>query len=179
MIRSSPRRWFLHLSPLPLLWALAFTHPLPAPADPASPTVELDASKSNPRPVEEQTGRRIIADYRFAWSSIAHSLETNSTEPLQGILAGTARDWLMETVSSQRQSGLTTKYILQHHKLEAVFYAPAGDVMELHDTADYQLQVFDGGRLIHNDHVVAHYIVLMTPGADRWVIRQLQAVKQF
>jgi hypothetical protein len=24
-----------------------------------------------------------------------------------------------------------------------------------------------------------HYIVLMTPGADRWVIRQLQSVPEF
>jgi hypothetical protein len=24
-----------------------------------------------------------------------------------------------------------------------------------------------------------HYVVLMTPGADRWTIRQLQAVPQF
>jgi hypothetical protein len=24
-----------------------------------------------------------------------------------------------------------------------------------------------------------HYVVLMTPGADRWVIRQLQSVPEF
>ena len=64
-------------------------------------------------------------------------------------------------------------------QVEAVFYAPEGDVMELHDTAEYQLQISDGGKLIHDEHVVQHYIVLMTPAADRWVIRQLQAVPQF
>jgi hypothetical protein len=26
---------------------------------------------------------------------------------------------------------------------------------------------------------VVHYVVLMTPAADRWTIRQLQAVPQF
>jgi hypothetical protein len=26
---------------------------------------------------------------------------------------------------------------------------------------------------------VVHYVVLMTPGADRWVIRQLQSVPEF
>jgi hypothetical protein len=52
-------------------------------------------------------------------------------------------------------------------------------VLELHDTVQYQLQVSDAGRLLHDDHVTMHYVVLMTPGADRWVIRQLQAVPQF
>jgi hypothetical protein len=51
--------------------------------------------------------------------------------------------------------------------------------MELHDTADYQLQISDGGKIIHEEHVVLHFVVLMTPAADRWVIRQLQAVPQF
>ena len=51
--------------------------------------------------------------------------------------------------------------------------------MELHDTAEYQLQIRDGGRVIDDEHVVVHYIVLMTPAADRWVVRQFQAVPQF
>jgi len=80
---------------------------------------------------------------------------------------------------SQQQSGLNQKYSGQMHHVEAVFYAPEGDVMELHDTAEYQLQVSDGGKVIHDDHAVFHYVVLMTPAADRWVIRQLQAVPQF
>ena len=45
--------------------------------------------------------------------------------------------------------------------------------------AQYQLQIRDGDKIIHDEHVVVHYVVLMTPGADRWVIRQLQAVPQF
>ena len=56
---------------------------------------------------------------------------------------------------------------------------PEGDVMELHDTAQYQLQIVDGDKTIHDERVVVRYVVLMTPGADRWVIRQLQAVPQF
>jgi len=60
-----------------------------------------------------------------------------------------------------------------------VFYAPEGDVMELHDTAEYQLQIRDGDTPIHDEHVTVRYVVLMTPGADRWVVRQLQAVPQF
>jgi hypothetical protein len=37
----------------------------------------------------------------------------------------------------------------------------------------------DGSKSIHSAHAVVHYVVLMTPGADRWVVRQLQAVQQF
>jgi hypothetical protein len=52
-------------------------------------------------------------------------------------------------------------------------------MIELHDTADYQLQVLDGSKTIHDEHVVVHYVVLMTPGSDRWVIRQMQSVSEF
>ena len=52
-------------------------------------------------------------------------------------------------------------------------------MIELHDTAEYDLQVLDGDKTVHSEHVVLRYVVLMTPGADRWVIRQLQAVPEF
>jgi hypothetical protein len=51
--------------------------------------------------------------------------------------------------------------------------------MELHDTAQYDLQLVADGKNIQDEHVVLRYVVLMTPAADRWVIRQLQAVPQF
>jgi hypothetical protein len=51
--------------------------------------------------------------------------------------------------------------------------------MELHDTAQYPLQIRDGDKTVHNERVTVHYVVLMTPAADRWVVRQLQAVPQF
>jgi hypothetical protein len=60
-----------------------------------------------------------------------------------------------------------------------VFYAPEGDLIELQDNADFQRQVLDGRNTIQEEHVVARYIVLMTPSADRWVVRQLQAVPHF
>ena len=63
--------------------------------------------------------------------------------------------------------------------MEAAFYAPEGDMIELHDTAEYDLQILDGDKTIHSEHAVVHYVVLMTPGADRWVVRQLQAVPAF
>jgi hypothetical protein len=145
----------------------------------ATAQVELNATKAGPRAVESLTERSILRDYRFAWLSMAQALEYNTADPLEGPFAGDAKKWLQETVSGQQRSHLSQRYLNQNHKLEAVFYAPEGDVMELHDTAEYQLQISDGTKLLHDEHVVMHYVVLMTPAADRWVVRQLQAVPQF
>jgi hypothetical protein len=147
-------------------------------ADPTA-QVQLDIKKAVPRTVETLTERGILRDYRFAWMSMAQALEFNTVDPLEGPFAGEAKKWLREAVANQQRSGIIQRYMNQNHQLEAVFYAPEGDVMELHDTAEYQLQISDGGKQIHDEHVIVHYVVLMTPAADRWVIRQLQAVPQF
>jgi hypothetical protein len=144
-----------------------------------SPRVTLNVTKAAPRTVELLTQRALLRDYKFAWANLAQALESNSMEPLNGLFAGTANTWLNGKVSTQRQSGLSSRYSNQSHKVEAVFYAPEGDVIELHDTAEYDYQVLDGSKSIHSEHAVVHYVVLMTPGADRWVVRQLQAVQHF
>jgi hypothetical protein len=82
-------------------------------------------------------------------------------------------------VLDQTQSHLTRRYSRQSHHLEAVFYSPEGDVMELHDTAQFNLQILDGDRVIDERQMTVRYVVLMTPGADRWLVRHLQAVPQF
>lgn len=165
--------------PLAAIAALLFVFPLAAPADGPPVVVQLDATKANPRAIEDATRNRVLLDYRLAWSSIAQALGNNTLDPLQGLFVGAAQSWLAETVGQQRRSGLTTQYLDQSHKVEIVFYAPEGDVIELHDTAHYRMQMLDRGKPIHDEPVVQRYIVLMTPGADRWVIRQLQAVPQF
>jgi hypothetical protein len=141
--------------------------------------VQLDTKQTGPRALENLTEHRIIRDYRAAWIGMADALASNALDPLEGSFTGEAKQWLTATVTSQRQTGLSQRYVDQSHSLEAVFYAPEGDVMELHDTAQYQLQILDGGQLVHSESVVVRYVVLMTPGADRWVIRQLQAVPGF
>jgi hypothetical protein len=144
-----------------------------------TPQVTLDASKAGPRSVEPLTQRAIVRDYKFAWANLNSALESNSAGPLNGLFFGTANAWLREAVSSQQSSGITSSYLNQRHRLDTIFYAPDGDVIELHDTAEYDFEIRDGGKTIHNEHAIVHYVVLMTPGADRWVIRQLQAVPQF
>ena len=157
---------------------LALTVPNLKAAD-TSPQVTLNVTKAAPRTVELLTQRALLRDYKFAWTNLAQALESNSMESLNGLFAGTANTWLKGKVSTQRLSGLSSRYSNQSHKVDAVFYAPEGDVIELHDTAEYDYQVLDGSKSIHSEHAVVHYVVLMTPGADRWVVRQLQAVQHF
>jgi hypothetical protein len=161
------------------LCALLLACALPAAAQAPAVTVHLDSSHAVPRAIEDQTARRILADYRFAWTNLARAVEANSLDSIQGLFVGAARESLAATVATQRQSGLRTRYLNQTHELEAVFYAPEGDVIELHDTARYQMQVLDGSQVIYDQPVTMRYVVLMTPAADRWVIRQLQSVAKF
>ncbi|HTS37678.1 MAG TPA: hypothetical protein VMH04_18530 [Candidatus Solibacter sp.] len=141
--------------------------------------VELNSGKAGPRSVEALTQRSIVRDYKFAWASLAQALESNTTSPLNGLFAGNANELINAEVKNQQRTGLISRYLHQNHNVEVVFYAPEGDMMQLHDTADYDLQLLDGNKTIHQEHVTVRFVVLITPAADRWVIRQLQSVPQF
>lgn len=152
---------------------------LAAPAVGPEIAVELDISTAGPRKIEAQTEGRILADYRVAWANIAQILNSNDSGSVEDAFAGAAKDWLVQTVASQRQSGITTRYSNQTHRLQAVFYAQEGDLIALHDTAEYDRQVLARGKVILEDRGVHRYVVLMTPGADRWVVRELIEVQNF
>lgn len=145
----------------------------------SAPQVTLSVAKVGPREVEALTQRSVVRDYKFAWANLDLALQSNSAGVLNGLFVGPASAWLSDVVKGQKQSGISSRYSNQIHKLDAVFYAPEGDVIELHDTAEYDLEILDGSKTIHSEHAVVRYIVLMTPGADRWVIRQLQSVPHF
>jgi hypothetical protein len=159
-------------------FAIFLTVSLCSHAQDAGVQVRLESGKAGPRAMESLTERGLIRDYRLAWTNISRALESNSLDPLDGPFAGEAKQWLRQTITSQR-SGLSQRYVEQDHKLAVVFYAPEGDAVELHDTAQYRLQLLDGGKVIHDEPMVVHYVVLMTPSADRWMVRQLQAVPGF
>lgn len=145
----------------------------------SAPQIAINMSKAAPRAMEPLTERAIVRDFTFAWENMSRALASNSTGPLNGIFEGNASSFLTDAVHSQRRTGITSHYLNQNHKVDAVFYSPEGDILELHDTAEYDLEIHDGDKTIDSQHVIAHYVVLMTPGADRWVVRQLQAVPQF
>lgn len=145
------------------------------------PATHLQAnfSLAGPRAVEELTQHSVSRDYGYAWDSLANALNSNDPDLLKAYFVGPAKTALEGAIESQKRIGIRTYYLTPIHKVEAVFYAPEGDLMELHDTVELEMQLTADGKLIHQEHVVLRYVVLMTPAADRWVIRQLQAVPQF
>jgi hypothetical protein len=48
--------------------------------------------------------------------------------------------------------------------------------MQLVDEAQLEMQTFDGEKLIDTQSAPRQYMVLMTPGADRWYVRDLEEV---
>jgi hypothetical protein len=62
------------------------------------------------------------------------------------------------------------------HQVKAVFYSPDGGEMQLEDQTQIEVQVLDGQNTIHITNSSHKYLVLMTPGADRWYVRSLEPV---
>jgi hypothetical protein len=143
------------------------------------PQVQLNTASASPRSVETQTQQSILRDYTAAWKTLTQSLDENSAKPLASYFVGNAKDMLTASVTDQQKSGVHSRYLNQSHDVKAVFYGPEGDVIELRDTLNCQVQVLDGDKVVYSEPVVLHYIVLMTPGADRWVVRQMQSVHEF
>lgn len=141
------------------------------------PRVELNADNIGPRQIEDLTSKSVPRDYALAWQTMAQALNENRADLLDGYFTGFEKEMLKQRVKSQISSGLRTRYTDRGHKLDAIFYAPAGDAMELRDRAQLDVQVLDGSKVIHDEPVNLDYIVIMTPGADRWLVRQMQAVE--
>ncbi len=129
--------------------------------------------------MEDLTRTAIARDYDRAWHSLAEAYDSGSPGSLDAYFVGGARTDLGGAVEGQRKLGLQSRYLSQEHNLKAIFYAPEGDLVELQDTVHCELQVLDGKKTIEDQPLVLHYVVLMTPAADRWVIRQMQAVPHF
>ena len=140
------------------------------------PEVQLTAGTAGPRPVESLTEHSIVRDYKAAWQTLAQASESSSPALLDAYFVGNAKTTLTGGLSGQKKTGIRVRYLNQIHNLKAMFYAPEGDVMELQDAAEYQLQIMSDDKVLHDEHVVVQYLVFMTPAADRWVIRQLQAL---
>lgn len=139
----------------------------------------LDVTTAKPRSMEDLTRAAINRDFDRAWQSLAEANQSGSSGALDAYFVGAARTDLGAAIESRQRLGLQSRYISQEHQLKAVFYAPEGDLVELQDTVHCRLQVVDGNKTVEDEPVVLHYVVLMTPAADRWMIRQMQAVPHF
>jgi hypothetical protein len=145
-------------------------------AETAAPRIQFSGENVGPRSIEDLTSKSVPRDYRLAWQTMEEALRENQIHALDGYFTGSAKQDLTERVNSQLKSGLTTRIEDHGHQVEAIFYSPAGDAMQLRDHARLEMQVLDGGKVIYEEPVTAEYYVIMSPGADRWLVRQMQTV---
>ncbi len=138
--------------------------------------VEIDISAAQPRGVEDATKTAIVRDYSLAWQTLASAMEQNRAELLDTAFVGLARDKVAQGIAAQRDSGLRRRYIDRGHRLEVVFYSYDGSAMQLRDTAEMEVQLLDGTKVVATEPSTIHYIVLMTPAENSWKVRDLEAI---
>lgn len=140
------------------------------------PQVKLNADGIAPRSIEELTGHNVTRDYAYAWRDLAAASQSNRNDLLSDYFTGFAKDSLTQRIADQRKTGVTIRYTDHGHNVKAFFYSPDGGEMQLLDNARLDVEILDGGRVIHQETVNQRYLVLMTPGADRWFVRSLNPV---
>jgi hypothetical protein len=141
-----------------------------------APAVILEIQNATPRQVEDATEKAVARDYAAAWQAMAEALDQNRPDLLGANFIGTADDKLAETIQQQKKAGLHRRYVDRGHKVQATFYSSEGSALELHDTAQLQVQLLDGDRVVASQDVTAHYVVLMTAAENSWKVRVLQEV---
>jgi hypothetical protein len=144
----------------------------------SSPQVRLDAEGLAPRPIEELTGTTIAHHYALAWRDMAAALESGQADTLSDEFTGLARDRLKQRISEQNQTGVRVRIVDHGHQLKALFYSSDGTAMQLIDHAQLEVQTFDGNKLLETQTGPHEFMVLMTPGADRWYVRDLEEVSK-
>lgn len=140
------------------------------------PQVRLDAEGLGPRPIEQLTETNIPRIYALAWRDMAQALESGRTDQIGETFTGFARDRLTRRIAEQNQTGLHVRIVDHGHQLKASFYANDGTAMQLFDRTQLEIQTFDGSKLLDTQTAPHEYVVLMTPGADRWYVRYLEEV---
>ena len=140
--------------------------------------IELNTDQVAPRELEELTEKSIARDYGLAWQTLRDALDNNRPGALDGYFTGFAKDDFSRLIQNQQQTGVRVRYTDRGHKLTAVFYSPSGDVMQLRDRVTLEVALLDGGKVLSTQQVTRNYIVLMTPGADRWLVRDLESLPE-
>lgn len=141
------------------------------------PQVKLNADGIAPRSIEELTGRNVTRDYAYAWRDLATASRSNRADLLNDYFTGFAKDNFSQRIADQKKTGVTVRYTDHGHNVKAFFYSPDGGEMQLLDNAQLEIAILDGGKVIHQETVTQTYLVLMTPGADRWFVRSLDPVE--
>lgn len=142
-------------------------------------SVSLDTSQAQPRQVEDTTTASLKRDYGHAWQSLAKAMEDNRADLLSADFVGIARQKLTQAIAGQSKNGLRRRYIDHGHRVQVVFYSIDGSAVQLHDTANLELQYLDGDKVVHSEQATMHYIALLTPAENSWKVRVLESVSGF
>jgi hypothetical protein len=142
----------------------------------SSPEVHLNADGLSPRPIEALTGTTIVQHYAQAWRDMTEALESGRADKLTDNFVGSARDRLKQRVGEQARAGIHIRIVDHGHQLKAIFYSTDGTAMQLIDQAQLEIRTFDGDKLLDTENAPHKFVVLMTPGADRWYIRDFEDV---
>ncbi len=140
------------------------------------PKVVLSAEGLAPRAIEQRTGEVVTHDYAQAWQDLASALNENRADLLGDYITGEAKSRLMKRILDQKKTGIRTQLVDNGHQVKAVFYSPDGGEMQLEDRVHLGIKVMDGEKTISSADSTANYLVLITPGADRWYLRSLESV---
>jgi len=141
--------------------------------------VRLDASQIQPRPLEQLTGQAIVKTYSNAWKNMERALEENRPDLIDESFVGYAHDKLLSQVQEQKKRGLATRCVDHGHQVSATFYSPEGSAVQLLDTAQLEVQLLDGGKVVSSQTVMRKYIAVVTVVEDSWKVRVLDGVQQF
>jgi len=142
------------------------------------PKVVLSADTLAPRPIEQRTGETLTHDYAQAWQDLTDCLNSNRTDLLNDYFTGQAKHRFIQRIGEQRRIGLRTQYVDHGHRVKAVFYSADGGAMQLEDQVQLEVKIFDRDQLLFSETSAQKFLVLMTPGADRWYVRSLQSVPE-
>jgi hypothetical protein len=142
----------------------------------AQATVRIEQSDLHgPRALPEQTRAAVIRDYLQSWQTLRSALEQNRSDLVARSFVGTARDKLTETIGQQSALGIKTNYQDRSHDIQIIFYSPDGLSIELTDKVEYDVQLFDHDRVKTIQHIIARYVIVLTPAEVQWRVRVFQA----
>jgi hypothetical protein len=149
---------------------------LPAVSLASDPLVRLEPPQlQGSRPLEKQTESSVVRDYLQSWKTMQEALDLNQATMLDRDFVGTARDQLGQTIASQAQGGIHTRYQDRSHDLQIIYYSPEGLSIQMTDNVEYEQQVLEKDNVLTSKIVHQRYLVVLTPSEVRWQVRIFQA----
>lgn len=127
------------------------------------------------RTLPSETADAAVRDYLLAFHSMSDALQQNRPELLNPSFLGDAKQKLAEVVAQQSALHITTRYTDTNHDIQIILYSPEGLSIQMIDTLSYDLELLDHAQVKTRQHVICHYVIVLTPAETRWKVRVFQA----